>query len=216
MNDVSSDQTLRTAFADLRAVEQARIRPPGTGAAHRTVRRRRHRLGAVAATAGLTAIMAVSAGYLAITNGPAPDRATADPASLVAQATTAPGTGAHQPDLDRITLNALGKLPAGTRTVALADGPGGARSLPMDMAAKPGRFQLKLACGGDGTVTATISAGSDVVTATARCATTADGVAAGVGESSVVDAEPGTAKVTVKGAPASPDRRVVLLALIPQ
>jgi hypothetical protein len=215
MNDLSTDQTLRTAFAELRAAEQQLICPPGADTARRTVRRRR-RLAATSATAGLTALVTISGGYLASSGALAPERPTADPASLVAQATTAPGTGAHQPDLDRITLNALGKLPAGTRTMALADGPGGAGSLPMDMAAKPGRFQLKLACGGDGTVTATISAGSDVTTATARCATTADGVAAGVGESSVVDAEPGTAKVTVKGAPVSPDRRVVLLALIPQ
>ncbi|MBX6357177.1 MAG: hypothetical protein IRZ05_15155 [Micromonosporaceae bacterium] len=214
MNDLSTDQTLRTAFAELRAAERSRIRPPGADAAHRTVRRRR-RLAAASATGGLTALVAIGAGYLATTGEPAPVRATTDPASVTTEASAAPGARLPQ-ELTNITVNALGKLPPGSRSLVIAgDSVSPAPRPSIELAAKPGRFVLRLACGGDGTVTATVRTGSQVTTATARCATTTDAVAAGAAETPVVIADPGTAVINLPSTPAA-GSRVVSAALIPR
>jgi RNA polymerase sigma-70 factor (ECF subfamily) len=149
------------------------------------------------------------------------------------------------PDADRVTLvSALATLPPPHRRVIvlhyLADlpiaeiaeregvAPGTVKSwlhrgraalaaqlVPEPGAAGPKEVSLKIACGGAGTATATVRTNQGTTTATAQCATTADGVAAGVGESAVTVTDPGTARIFVTTAAQPDDRSLVLVALVP-
>jgi hypothetical protein len=63
MTDPLTEESIRTAFADLRARELPQIAPPGVVAAHRTASHRRHAATAVAA--GLTGLVLLGGGYAA-------------------------------------------------------------------------------------------------------------------------------------------------------
>lgn len=214
MNDLMNEQTLRTAFAQLRAAERARICPQGPEAAYRTVRRRR-RAAIASAAAGVTALVAVGTGYLVDPGPPAPVPA-ADRGIAATEPPSAPPAVPRDRTLERITLNALGSLPSGTLSVLVANNVRPLqRDKPLGMIAKSGRFELKIACGGAGTATATVRTNQGTTTATAQCATTAEGVAAGVGESAVTVTDPGTAQISVTVDAQLNDRSLTLIALVP-
>lgn len=225
MTDLT-EETIRTAFADLRAAEQPGFVPPGVAAAHRSVRRRR--LVSATAAAGITAVM-LGVGYLAAAGiGPsAPDSGTELGAQPAASQTATPSRDDlirelaeqmyrdfYDPGLAELVYETVGgdALEDGVPIIPGADttlgdfgaGEGvdggdvmasGARAL------HPGTsYRLRVGCGGTGTVTFIFrvgdrlpggpilptEAGGRQYRLTAHCAETADGISAGVAETTVM------------------------------
>ncbi|WP_433723547.1 hypothetical protein ACQP2Y_00590 [Actinoplanes sp. CA-051413] len=93
--ELTEEQT-RTAFADMRAADLTFIRPPGSAAAQRTVRRRR-RAGVVAVAAGVGIAIVTTATVMSVVDT---DRAAPTPA--------APSPSFSRPPLTEAQLKQLG------------------------------------------------------------------------------------------------------------
>lgn len=186
-NPMTEDET-RTAFDELLHSELPRFAPPGTAAAHRTVRRRR--LGSAAAT-GLALVALLGAGYLAVTGidwsgsdrggPPAAGWNRVPPEDLVV---------GGDPELVRLAADAVryddpaNPAVAGSIEELTPEGGDPSRHRP----GVGGTFLVRISCAGPGgsvTLIAQASGRDDPNRATAQCATTAGEVAAGVGETTV-------------------------------
>jgi hypothetical protein len=245
MNDPSTDETIRTAFADLRSGEGIRLAPPGTDAARRTVRRRR--LTTSATAAGFTAVLLLGAGYVAATGAgqPRPDR-EAGPVAAASDGETVPSEEPGDVDqldaqhLAEVTAEALGEQGDRTIVAHLGLGDPGFRVTDVDNDDRPsepvvfswtgieaGEYLLRIACGGEDEIAITLrftteESTIDEAETTARCATTVDDIADGVGEAGplTVPAEAAEdvvlAQVVFAAEPGPQDHRAIALALIPQ
>jgi hypothetical protein len=188
VNDLSTDETIRTAFAELRYAEPPRFAPPGVDAARRTVHRRR--LGN-AATAGLAIVALLGGGYLAVTGidrpgvdwpgSPTEGWNSMRPEDLV---------DGGDPELTRLAADAVRYDDPSNPAVAggIADLNPATDHSSTYVPGVGGTFLVRVSCAGPGgsvTLIAQVRGRHDPHQATAQCATTADEVAAGVGETTI-------------------------------
>jgi hypothetical protein len=163
MPDLLSEEETRAAFAELRATELQRVRPPGITAAHQTVRRRT-RAKAVVVAAGVVAML----GALGLAQNSLTDQST----------------GPTDIDPPTINLSPPNDLAEGWREVAegavmgllpmnniSAISTGGLRSTVRDVddtAAYPA-YHVKVVCAGYGTIDVMVMAGSQANGAAVDC-----------------------------------------------
>lgn len=226
MTDPTTDQTIRTAFAALRAEEQPRVIPPGTDAAHRTVRRRR-RLRLATAGGGVAAAALLAAGYL---TGPGQlDRApevvhSRAPAATLSRVTVADLADPDLQELARLTAEALGG--GSEKDILLVSGDV-RETAPPDgdlvevlgvITDEAGRLLLRVSCGGAGSLEVIVRAGDDEANTTVRCGTTAAEITDGIGEADLVVDRDEEIQITVVPDQAAADHqlRVISFALVPQ
>jgi hypothetical protein len=200
LDDLSTDQTLRTAFTALRTAEREQISPPGADAARRTVRHRR-RVGAAAAAAGLTTLVAVGAGYFAGAGPHAPTGGDgAGPGTATTVNLTVPGPS-HDAPAGPDEPAAAGSLTIRTEDSAVGLPEAGDPTAPVEFAVKgPGTYVLRVACSdpGGGSVTLTARIRDEEVAVTARCTkelTIDEG--AGWAETILPVADPGQLRVSL-------------------
>jgi hypothetical protein len=213
VNDLLSEEQIRTAFAELRSAELPNVAPPGVDAARRAVRHGRQVRVAVAAHLAIAAVMA--GGYLAVTaaggeqeDDPAPQPAVSPTAStgpddeLVRAWADALYAHLHDPELaaqlhwaldrERLDVN-VGEIHAAEAVDGAFPERSGAQAI------EPGTsYAVRVGCAGAGTVTFAYRVGerSDGPATpeetgrvqdqlTAQCGETADGIAAGVAETTI-------------------------------
>ncbi|HEY8451442.1 MAG: hypothetical protein FWJ70_15530 [Micromonosporaceae bacterium] len=226
MTDPIDDLTVRTAFERLRADATATIHPPGVAAARRSVRRRRY---AASAAGGLAALL-LSSGAAAALWWEAPDGTGPAPVVTAASPSAAPSPSTSRADappdgtaLAEMAWDALTGLVGDEARIFAYGGlavpddldmpfPGDFELMP-GMA--PGRYRMTVVCGGDGKGIVTLTMGGESATATARCGTTPEEIAAGA--ATVAMERVGSENVSVEVGYSSDDApeqsHVVLMAL---
>jgi hypothetical protein len=235
MSDPSTDEALRNAFAELRSGERPHFAPPGAQAARQTIRRRRR--WTATASAGLTAVMLLGAGYLAGTRAggqPDPDGDSLPAPAIAASDTEVPASDespgtleAQSPDLSRLLADAMagdaeeGHIYAVMRLgYRLSVFPGRVDGGPITITggdAGLGEYLFRIACAGADGVSVTALVGDGETRTEARCGTTVDAIAAGIGETTIVLDETGpVAKVVLDPDQADRDGVMLALALVPR
>jgi hypothetical protein len=187
MTQRTTEDIIRTAFADLRSTEVIWTKAPGVGAVRRSVRRRR--VGVAVGATGLAAVAVLGGAYVADTQH------RADPLGPDGTVHLGPAATAD-PDLQQLVNDAVAQNgEGGIATLLLHQGDSPLDMEPQAISAEalvPGAAVLRVACAAaGGTASATVSSGADQRTATAQCALTAEGIAAGAGETTVVVSGPG-------------------------
>ncbi|MBB5873616.1 hypothetical protein F4553_007050 [Allocatelliglobosispora scoriae] len=168
MPDLLSEDDTRSAFADVRAAELSLVRPPGTAAAHRTVRRRR-------TTAALTvagcAALVLGAASLGI-GGLGDDGET-------------PGA---PPSGEAVNLTALAEIARAAlplddeereRVVNSSSGPLDADIRNTDDAGRATTYQLLITCVGAGSIHFQLAAGANRIEEEIDCGATRMAAAGG-------------------------------------
>lgn len=220
----SIDETIRTAFADLRAGARPLVQPPGTAAAQHTVRRRR----AYAATVAGLATVAVLGGGVAVAAGWQQAPGGTGPAPGLAAGQSAEPTAATDPIDPEALAEVTGTVLANTvgseaRIYAMSQGdpppPVPALLLSSETGFRPGTYRLAVACGGTGQATVTLSWGGQPVTATATCGATAEEIADGMGRATLEivnrDFQVEVEEVEATGRPEPEQPRIIAIALEP-
>jgi hypothetical protein len=209
----TDDRTIRTAFAELRYDEPPRFLPPGVDAARRTVRLRRQ--GRVAVAAHLAVVAILVGGYLAGAATDDGGQGTApapQPAAPPTETSALPWLAEEMyqeladPELAMLVHEIVGGdalengMPIPGAHISVGDRLNLSATATGGQILHPGTpYVLRIGCAGTGTVTFTYrigervpggpitpeEAGGEQGQLTAECAGTAEGIAAGVAETTV-------------------------------